>query len=477
MKRKRYQGTNVRMLMIIVGGIFVLILLVMGVSALGMVHQGRWTRSTALVVSLGSALGFSAVTAIALMASLRNEYIDVTRHGLLFRNSRQDGFCSWAEITGIGTRRYTGRIGKSFLCYVLTAQEREFCFARAFLPDEWLPPALQPGNPDRMFVTIERADALAREVKQVLSSGYLPYEESGEWRNGHEPGTIRLTTLQGEARVPAHDFLFALAGALLCPMLIIMSMLLTLPWSAPPLAHGDTLVFRYSVLGQARGMAPLLGLAAFFPLLCFIVVVLGGLSGHVRTRLFAWTMFALAAFGGIGYGAWSLARDYYSEYSVLVLADSLITNDPHVTAIESQPAHPLPDSALYTETHDTVVFWEDVTAVLVFSSFPVEHSLYYRGTPPDPDTIARAQADSPDRSGTGYVLIFTGERHVRIPNAIQGFSRLVREIVHRSRVTKQTGRREDAQRGIRQARVAIMTGESRFRMPASWLIADRRIGA
>jgi hypothetical protein len=438
MKQKRYQGTSLRMLGVISAIVFVLLFGVILVSMVGWVYDGSVTPVRAMVVSLSSGAAIGLITFIGLLAAIRNEHVELRPQGLLLRGSKEDTLCPWNALTGIEKRSYQGSIGKPFVCYVLKTDTREYGFGRVFLPEEWLPQELRAGNPDRIFVGIERADALARDIEEILSSGIVPHDDSPPSLRTIDAEPVQLRSLKDNSRVPFTDVFYALIASAVGPGAILLCALISLPWDAPPLEHGAVMIFRYSVTALVEGTLPLLVLGAVLPLMCFVVIVISDRSNQIRTRLLAWTILGVAAFGVAGYGAWSVNSDYSRAHEILVTTDGFITNDPKVARASSLPAPSIQHDVRYKETFDTVVYWKDVTALLVYSSFPSEGSLYHKGAPPDDRAIAKARSDKPFRESTGYSLVLTHNNCVFIPSTLDGFSQLVNEIIIRAELTERT---------------------------------------
>ncbi len=438
MTQKRYQGTSLRMLGVISAIVCVLLFGVIFVFMVGSIYDGSVTRVRAVLVSLSSAAAFGLITFIGLLAAIRNEHVELRPQGLLFRGSKEDAFCPWNAVTGIEKRRYQGSIGKPFVCSVLKTDDREFAFGRVFLPEEWLPTELRAGNPDRIFVGIERADDLFRHIEEILSSGIVPHDDSPPALHAVDAEPVQLRSLKDDSRVLFTDVCYALIASAVGPGAILLYALISLPWDAPPLEHGDMMIFRYSVSALIEGTLPLLVLGAAFPFLCFVVVVISDRSKQIRTRLLAWTMLGVAAFGVAGYGAWSVNSDYSRDHEILVTTDGFTTNDLKVARASSLPAPAVQHDARYKETFDTVVYWKDVTALLVYSSFPSEGSLYHKGAPPDDRAIAKACSDKPFRESMGYLLVLTQNNCIFIPRTLDGFSQLVNEIIIRAELTERT---------------------------------------
>ncbi|MFC1833321.1 hypothetical protein ACFL2Q_01135 [Thermodesulfobacteriota bacterium] len=419
MKHRRFQGTNLRALAAIVGVIFVALLVLGILITFAKADHGKLTYGQALLRSVAIAGAFSVVCAIALAAALPNEYIEVGGAGLRFKNSKDDGFCPWDAIATVQRRKYKGMFGGPFVCHVLVTEEREFCFGRVFLPDEFLPSDLQPGNLKRVFVGIEKPDELLMVVSSVLSSGSAGFEVSSP-----PEGTSRGTEASSRRRtdgmiVPGRDYLLAFALAALCPVLVLLCGLIRLPLRAPPVADGDYMVFRYSVGGFAEGLGAIILAPAVFAAFAFVLVCLGGLSGHIRTRPLAWTMFALAASVGVLYGGWSINNGYSSEYEFVLTERSLYSNDPAICAEPSATEDTL-DSSLPGQKTETEIFWDEVKGLLVHPNLRGGSTIYSAGAPPERETVneIKETRDQAGRVEGGYLVILTAGRFFRLPNTI-----------------------------------------------------------
>lgn len=435
-KNIRFHGTSLRILVGIVGSIYLLLLIVSSVAAFIMSDSQNKPFSVMLFrwVAVSTVVAISLI--VALFAAIRKEYVEVRDEGLVFRNSKEDWWCPWSSVTGIEERTYQGTVGRPFVCHVVKTPEREFCFGHTYLPDEWLPPDLRPGHQTRIYVGIERPTELLDRIRVRLGTAHST-GRSWSAEGPRPPREVAVLSSESGWKLGLGDWVLAIVLSVMWPALMVLAACWELPWSAPPAELDGTLTFRFSVLGQLRaGGQYLLLFPVAFSLLALGLVAFGSYVSTIRARLLGWTLFVLAGITATVISGWFLVHGYSSDYEVVLTADRLEEYGGRARDQDAWGGPSFSDQRVPAKM-TAVIAWDEVDIACVNSNIRRNERLYVKSIRADRELLEEARKQDAPRFESGYLVIAGKERYVRISNTLDGFPGLVQEVITRAGLVRQ----------------------------------------
>lgn len=385
-------------------------------------RAAQWPLAALLGLCFAPALIVLIIAVVVIAVNIRREYIELDIWGMTFHSSKGIYKIPWSDIRRMRAVEARGRFGSAFRCYIVSTGDRELCFAdTGGMPEDWLPDNLRTIGTDRVFVDIRDPGSL-RDA--MVSTGSMKADGDGTWvpvleRKPPAGRPMERLVEKPGGRLRPLDLVFAFVLTAILPCITIALVGRSLPWSAPPEMLGDAIYFRYSVkaymvtmggAGISMYILPLVGFAA------------GAVVGQVlrrQGRIGAWMIFIVIA-GLLTVLLGLYMPRGYSRDSFVRLGTQKV--EIHEVSRDGKVVVQIPLAA--------------VREIQVHKHFP-KRAVSYVGRQPEAGSLSDSDSGRlPERHSRGYLIIHAGDGKVKIPNTIEGFDLLIKELEGRAKLDR-----------------------------------------